>query len=287
MFSNIELLFVRRPFFISFLMTNKDEKADNFTPLTFGEAKHGAIVLQQKYTKSTKRRECPPVFLVIYLKKAPKKQSGPHRISLIHPIRPFPIECSQDHPPIVFVTGEAATWQTAFDKSTTFGFIKLKAISISMLKKKYTTRKSRDEMLSKTPIFFCEHAAAPVLPSHLGTQFFSRNKQPIIVTLDINDSDQIYKEIKEATECSELYVKKDTRLMMRIGAFNFTFDHLGENITNAADQAMKVIPKAIKYIDSMGLMSSGIEIKIWDRNPKQITLTAEDILAKNDDGESQ
>lgn len=269
-------------------MTNEDEKTDIFTPLNFGAAKHGAIVLQQKYTKSTKRRECPPVFLVFNLKKAPKKQSGPHRLSLPHPVRPFPIECSPDHPPIVFVTGEAATWQSAFDKQTKFGYIKLRAISISMLKKKYTTRKSRDEMLSKTPIFFCEHAASSVLPSHLGTQFFSRNKQPIIVTLDINDSDQIYNEIKQATECSELYIKRDTRLMMRVGAFNFTFDHLGENIANAADQAINIIPKAKKYIESMGLMSSGIDIKIWERNPKKIQLTAEDILSKNvEDDESQ
>ncbi|KAK8870471.1 Ribosomal L1 domain-containing protein 1 [Tritrichomonas musculus] len=265
-------------------MSNEDGKAESFTPLTFGAAKHGAIVLQQKYTKCTKRRECPPVFLVIYLKKAPKSQSGPHRISLMHPVRPFPIECSPDHPPIVFVTGEAATWQAAFDKPSKLGSIKLKAISISMLKKKFTTRKSRDEMLSTTPIFFCEHAAASVLPSRLGSQFFSRNKQPIIVTLDINDSDQIFNEIKKATECSELYVKQDKKLMMRVGAFNFTFDHLGENITDAADQAIKIIPKGKKYVESMCLMSSGIETKpIWERNPKIIQLTAEDLVTKSNE----
>lgn len=264
-------------------MANEDEKIDTFTPLTFGAAKHGAIVLQQKYTKSTKRRECPPVFLVIYLKKEPKKESGPHRLALIHPVRPFPLDYSPEHPPIVFVTGQAATWQTAFDTPSKFGQINLKAISVSMLKKKYTTRKSRDEMLSTTPIFFCEHAAVPMLPSLLGTQFFSRNKQPIVVNFDINDSDQIYKEIKEATECSEFYIKRNTKLMMRVGAFNFTFDHLGENIANAADQAIKIIPKAKKYIESMALMSSGIEIKIWERNPKKIQLTPEDILSKNDE----
>ena len=244
-----------------------------FSPLTFSAAKHGAIILQQKYTKSTKRRECPPIFLVFNLKKGPSKESGPHRIFLPHPVRSFPFDSAT-----VFVTGEASLWQETFDKTG----LKLNAISISMLKKKYTTRKSRDEILRSYPFFFCEAAAAPALPANLGTQFFSRNKQPVIVKLDQSDPEQITKEIKDATESSELYVKHKKKIMMRVGSFNLTFDHLAENISNAATQAMAYIPKPKARVESISLMTSGLEIPpIWEKNPKVVELKREDIISTN------
>lgn len=267
-------------------MTTKPEQEATIKPLTFEAAKHGAIVLQKKYTTCTKRRECPPIFLVFSLKKAPSKSSGPHRLLLPNPVRHFPFEYSAEHPAVVFVTGESAKWQAVFDSLESP--LKLKAISMSMLKKKLTTRKSRDELLRTTPLFFCEHLAAPSLPSNLGTQFFSRTKQPIIVNLNIDDSSQIYNEIKNATEATEFYIKTDTRLLMRIGDFTLTFDQLGENIANAAEQAMSLIPKSGKHVETMGLITSGIEIgPIWDKNPKKITLTAEDLVVKSVDDEDE
>ncbi|OHS99249.1 hypothetical protein TRFO_08497 [Tritrichomonas foetus] len=255
-------------------MSKETNQKEGYSPLTFAAAKHGAILLQQKYTKSTKRRECPPIFLIFNLKKGPSHESGPHRIFLPHPVRAFPFDSAT-----VFVTGEAAAWSAAFEKTG----LKLNAISISMLKKKYTTRKSRDEILRSVPFFFAEAAAAPSLPANLGTQFFSRNKQPTIVHLDINDPDQIAKELKEATESCELYVKHKTRLMMRVGSFNLSFDHLGENLSNAATQAMNYIPKPKARVESISLMTSGLEIgPIWEKNPKVYELKPEELLPQKE-----
>ncbi|KAH0788056.1 ribosomal L1 domain-containing protein 1-like [Histomonas meleagridis] len=240
--------------------------------VTLSAAKSGVIQLQKKYTKSTKRRECPPVFVIFHFIKAPSKSSGPHRIQLPHPVRPFPFQSA-----VVFVTGEASKWEKSFEPLG----LNITAISLSMLKKKYTNRKSRDQLLHSCEVFFCEKSASSVLPNNLGTQFFSRNRQPIVVTLNPDDPTQMKEEFQAATESGELYIRHHESCSVRVGGFNLTFDNLAENIIDCCTQALNIIPKAKLRIDSVSLMTSGIELPpIWTKNAKRTVLKREDIIPK-------
>lgn len=256
------------------------KKQDSILPLE--SVKNGVICLQKKYTQCTKRRECPPVFLIFHFVKSPSKTSGPHRIHFPHPIRNFPFQKG-----IIFVTGESSKWNEIFQKIQ----LNLEAVSISMLKKKFTNRKSRDQLLKSGDIFFCEKSASGVLPNHLGSQFFSRNRQPIIVSLNQEDSNQILQEIQEATENGELYIRHNLSCSIRVGGFNLTFDNLAENIISAFEQAYKLIPKAKLRIESLSLMTSGLELPpFWEKNKKQIILKREDIIPpviQNSDNEEE
>lgn len=244
------------------------KKGDEIIP--FETVKNGVICLQKKYTQCTKRRECPPVFLIFHFVKAPSKSSGPHRIHFPHPIRNFPFQKG-----IVFVTGESSKWNEIFEKVQ----LNVEAISISMLKKKYTNRKSRDQLLKSGDIFFCEKSAASVLPNHLGSQFFSRNRQPIVVSLKQDDPIQISQEIQNATESGELYIRHSLSCSIRVGGFNLTFDNLAENILSAIEQGYALIPKSKLRIESLSLMTSGLELPpFWEKNKKQIILKREDII---------
>ena len=240
--------------------------------VTLAAAKSGVIQLQKKYTKSTKRRECPPIFLIFHFIKAPSKASGPHRIHFPHPVRTFPFQSA-----VVFVTGESSKWEKSFEPLG----LNITAVSISMLKKKFTNRKSRDQLLKSCDIFFCEKSASAVLPNNLGTQFFSRNRQPIIVSLNPEDPIQMKQEFQEATESGELYIRHHTSCSVRIGGFNLTFDNLAENIIQCCEQSVEIIPKAKRRIDSVSLMTSGIELPpIWMKNAKRTILRKEDIVAE-------
>ena len=240
--------------------------------LTWEQARLGAITLQKRFTQSTHRRECPPIFVIFHFVKAPSKSSGPHRIPLPHPVRPFPFLNGT-----LFVGGEASKWEPLIQKTG----LSLKVISLSMLRKHYNTRKERDSLLHDPDSgqLFCEESIASQLPNRLGSQFFSRNRQPIRIKIqDTFTPDELKEEFRQACECSELYIRKDTTCLMRIGAFNLSFDYLGENIASAVQQAYELIPKAKARIESITLMTSGLEIQpIWEKNPKKITLTAEDI----------
>ena len=237
---------------------------ESYQPVAFEAARTAAIDLEDKFRKSTKRRECPPVFLIFNFKRAPSRSSGPFRIRFQHPVRQFPFQSG-----VVFVKGETAPWAPLFEKTG----IDLKPISLSMLKKKFTSQKAQDQLFKSADFFFCEASAAGALPGLLKSQFFSRNRQPMIVHLE-QDPDQIAREIREATECAELYVKSDTRCFLRCGAFNVSFDQLAENITNGIEQAMKLIPKAKARVESIALMTSGIEMPpFWNKHEKIVKVT--------------
>jgi hypothetical protein len=171
----------------------------DYQPVSIAAARAAAIALRSKFTKSAKRRECPPVFIIFNFKKAPSHSSGPHRISFPHPVRDFPIQSG-----IVFVKGEFAPWSTLFSETG----ISLRAVSISQLRKKYTKQKSQDKLFKSAEYFFCEKAASPALPSLLRSQYFSMNRQPIIIELT-EDPEQIASEIREAVQSADLYVKND------------------------------------------------------------------------------
>ena len=237
---------------------------ESYQPVAFEAARTAAIDLEDKFRKSTKRRECPPVFLIFNFKRAPSRSSGPFRIRFQHPVRQFPFQSG-----VVFVKGETAPWVPLFEKTG----IDLKPISLSMLKKKFTSQKAQDQLFKSADFFFCEASAVGALPGLLKSQFFSRNRQPMIVHLE-QDADQIAREIREATECAELYVKSDTRCFLRCGAFNVSFDQLAENITNGIEQAMKLIPKAKARVESIALMTSGIEMPpFWNKHEKIVKVT--------------
>jgi len=236
------------------------------------EARNGVISLQKKYTQSTKRRECPAVYLIFSFVKPPSQQSGPHLIRLPHPVRQFPFLKAT-----VFVGGESTAWQKVFDQSG----LQLTAVSMSNLQKHYSTRKERDTLLKSATYFFFDKPIGSQLPKRLGNQFFSRNRQPLQVELDINNPDQIAKEIQTSVECTHLYVKSSDSCIMNIGAFNMSFDHLAENICSAISQAMPLIPKAKARVSSICLMSSGITMPpLWEKNQVKTTLKAEDIKPK-------
>lgn len=244
-------------------------------PITFSQARAAAVALQNTYATKTKRRESPPIFLIFNFKKAPSKSSGPHRIRLPSPVRHFPFQTAT-----MFVSGEAAPWQETFKKTG----LEINAISLSMLRKHYSTRKARDTLLHSSTFFYCEENAATSLPSLLGSQFFSRNRQPIRVRLDVNDSDQIMNELKEATECAEFYIKHDVNTMLRVGNFGISFDALGENILQGFQQAWDLIPKAKARVVSITLMTSGQTIPpFWEKNPKKLTLTPENVIVQEEE----
>ena len=230
------------------------------SPLSFNAARSGAIALQQKYTKSTKRRECPSVYLVFEFIKAPSTSKGPIRIKLPYPVRRFPFQSA-----VVFVGGEGAKWQEAFDQTD----LQLKAISMSNLAKHYSTHKEQDELFTSCDYFFVEKNVAEQLPKKLGSKFFSRNRQPTEVTLDISNPEQIAKEIQDAIEQTQFYIRHTDNCWIRIGAFNLSFDHIAENITTAAELAYHEIPKAKARVKAIHLSASGIDMPpIWQKTPK-------------------
>ena len=224
-------------------------------------ARSGAIALQQKYTKSTKRRECPSVYLVFDFVKAPSTSKGPIRIKLPYPVRRFPFQSA-----VVFVGGEGAKWQEVFDKTD----LKLKAISMSNLAKHYSKQKEQDALFTSADYFFVEEKVADALPKKLGNKFFSRNRQPTQVTLDINDPRQISKEIQEAVEQTQFFIRHQDNCWIRIGGFNLSFDHISENITAACEIAYHEIPKAKARVKAIHLHSSGIDMPpIWEKPEKK------------------
>jgi hypothetical protein len=240
----------------------------DYQPVSFGSARSAAIALQSKFTKSTKRRECPPVFLIFNFKKAPTTSSGPHRLRLPHPIRQFPFQSG-----LVFVKGEVAPWSGLFSQTP----LPLSAISLSQLKKKYTTQKAQDQLFKSADYFFCDRPAAAALPGFLKSEFFSRKRQPVVVDLTPS-ANQIEAEIRAAVESSELYVKSDIRCFLRVGAFNLTFNTLAENILSGVEQAMGIIPKAKARVQSIAMMASGIEMPpFWQKHPKKVELSIEEI----------
>jgi hypothetical protein len=240
----------------------------DYQPVSLAAARAAAIALRSKFTKSTKRRECPPVFVVFHFKKAPSKSSGPHRLSFPHPVREFPIQSG-----VVFVKGEVTPWTAVLSQTG----LPLTAVSISQLKKKYTNQKAQDQLFKSAEYFFCEKAAAPVLPGLLTTQFFSMKRQPVVVELT-EDAEQIAMEIQAAVECAELYVKSDVKCFLRVGAFNLTFDNLAENVVAGIEQALKIIPKAKARVESISMICSGIEMPpFWEKHPQRVELKAEDI----------
>jgi hypothetical protein len=238
--------------------------------VSFEAARSAAIAIQSKYAQSTKRRECPPLFLIFNFRKAPVEASGPFRIPLPHAIRGFPMKSG-----LIFVKGEAGPWNELFSKTA----LNLTAVSMSMLKKKYTHQKAQDELFKSAEYFFCEQSARPLLPHLLKAEFFSRNRQPITVSLP-SDPEQIINELRSALESSELYIKRESRVLMRCGAFDLSFDHLAENIVAAVTEGMKYIPKAKARVSSLALMTSGIELPpFWEKHPAQKTLTKDQIKA--------
>ena len=156
--------------------------------------------------------------------------------------------------------------------------------AIKVFKNKYEFRKLISSIYPD--FFFCESAAAGALPGLLKSQFFSRNRQPMIVHLE-QDPEQIAKEIRDATECAELYVKSDTRCFLRCGAFNVSFDQLAENIVHGIEEAMKLIPKAKARVESIALMTSGIEMQpFWRKHGKIVKVTPEMVkVEKNEEGD--
>lgn len=248
---------------------------ESYQPVSIEAARTAAIDLEDKFRKSTKRRECPPIFLIFNFKRAPSRSSGPFRIRFSHPVRQFPFQAG-----IVFVKGETAPWTPLFEQTG----INLKPVSLSMLKKKFTSQKAQDQLFKSADFFFCESAAAGALPGLLKSQFFSRNRQPMIVNLE-QDPEQIAKEIRDATECAELYVKSDTRCFLRCGAFNVSFDQLAENIVHGIEEAMKLIPKAKARVESIALMTSGIEMQpFWRKHGKIVKVTPEMVkVEKNEE----
>lgn len=247
----------------------EEENPKTLSPLTFQLARSGAIELQQKYTKSTKRRECPSVFLIFDFIKPPKSSKEPINLSLPHPVRMFPFQSG-----VVFVGGEGGKWQEAFDKTE----LKLKAISMSALQKHYSSRKEQDNLFTSTDYFFAEKSIAQQLPKKLGNKFFSRNRQPTQVSLDIEKPEQIYNEIKSAIEGTQFYITASNECWVRVGAFNLSFDHLAENILTCSELAMHEIPKAKARVKSIHLYTSGIEMPpIWEKEAKKVSLTAEEI----------
>jgi hypothetical protein len=240
----------------------------DYQPVSIDAARSAAIALRSKFTKSTKRRECPPVFIIFHFKKAPSQRSGPHRIFFPHAIREFPIQSG-----IVFVKGEMAPWTDLFSKTG----ISLTAVSVSQLKKKYGNQKAQDQLFKSAEYFFCEKAASAQIPSLLKTQFFSMNRQPIVVELKA-DPDQIASEIRSAIESGEFYVRLDVKCFLRVGALNLGFDKLAENVITGIEQALKIIPKAKARVESISMMTSGIEMApFWVKHPKKVDLTADEI----------
>ncbi|EAY06601.1 hypothetical protein TVAG_055950 [Trichomonas vaginalis G3] len=247
----------------------EEEASKKLSPLTFQMARSGAIELQQKYTKSTKRRECPNVFIVFDFIKPPKSSKGPINLTLPHPVRMFPFQSG-----VVFVGGESVKWQEAFDKTE----LKLKAISMSALQKHYSSRKEQDQLFTSTDYFFAEKGVASQLPKKLGNKFFSRNRQPTQVSLDISNPEQIYNEIKNSIQGTQFYIPASNECWVRAGGFNLSFDHLAENIAICSELAMQEIPKAKARVKSIHLYASGIAMPpIWEKDAKKITLTAEEI----------
>ena len=122
------------------------KKQDSILPLE--SVKNGVICLQKKYTQCTKRRECPPVFLIFHFVKSPSKTSGPHRIHFPHPIRNFPFQKG-----IIFVTGESSKWNEIFQKIQ----LNLEAVSISMLKKKLQIVNQEINYLNQVISFFVKN----------------------------------------------------------------------------------------------------------------------------------
>jgi hypothetical protein len=240
----------------------------DYQPVSFAEARSAAIALRSKFTNSTKGRECPPVFLIFNFKKAPSKSSGPHRLVLPHPVRKFPF-----HSGIVFVKGEVAPWNDLLSLTS----LPLSAVSLSQLKKKYTSQKSQYQLFKSADYFFCDRPAAAALPGLLISPFFSRKRQPVVVDL-APATDRVEAEVRSAVESSELYVKSDIRCFLRVGAFNLTFDAIAENILSAVEQAMRIIPKAKARVQSISMIVSRIEMPpFWQKHPKRVALTVEEI----------
>jgi hypothetical protein len=237
---------------------------ETLSPLSFTAARSGAIALQQKFTKSTGRRECPSVFVILDFVKPPKISKGPIRLKLPHPVRLFPFQSA-----VVFVGGEGQKWQDVFDKTD----LKLKAISMSNLAKHYSKQKEQDELFVSADYFFVEKNVADQLPKRLGNKFFSRNRQPTLVTLDIANPEQIAQEIKDAVEQTDFRIRPTDNCWIRVGCFNLSFDNMAENITTACELAYHEIPKAKPRIKSIRLYTSGIEMPpIWDKHKKEVDL---------------
>lgn len=237
---------------------------EKLSPLSFTAARSGAIALQQKFTKSTGRRECPSVFVIFDFVKPPKITKGPIRIKLPHPVRLFPFQSA-----VVFVGGEGQKWQEVFDKTD----LKLKAISMSNLSKHYSKAKEQDELFVSADYFFVDQSVADQLPKRLGNKFFSRNRQPTVVSLDFSSPEQISQEIRDAIEQTDFRIKPTNNCWIRVGCFNLSFDHMAENITTACELAYHEIPKAKPRISAIRLYASGIEMPpIWEKHKKEVDL---------------
>lgn len=232
-------------------------------------ARSGSISLQRKYTETTKRRECPDVFIILTFRKPPKKSSGPHRVKSPHPVRQYPFSSA-----VIFVNGESKAWQDIFDDIN----LKIKAISMSSLNKNYSTTKEKDKLFRSVQYFFFDKRCGSKLAKRLNNQFFSRTRQPTQVDLDINNKERIVNELRDALECTQFYLKdNDTTCWVRAGSFALSHDHLGENISQICSSAWEIIPDSHTRIISVKLSTSGMEKVIWEKDGEGPVLTPESV----------
>ncbi|OLY77689.1 putative ribosome biogenesis protein [Smittium mucronatum] len=92
----------------------------------------------------------------------------------------------------------------------------------------------------------------PILPKLLGSKFFSKKKQPVIVNLTKPD---LAHELTKALNSTYFFSATGSSLSVKIGVSNLSTDQLSQNIIHALPFIVDRIPKKALNIKYLGIKS--------------------------------
>ncbi|KAF5176745.1 Ribosomal l1 domain-containing protein [Thalictrum thalictroides] len=221
---------------------------------------------KSKQQKSQLFEQDDYVYLTLTVKKIPPKgRVNPYKILLPNSLHPF--DSSEEFCLIIDDRSKSSLTSEAAKKKIEAENIPIsKVLKLSKLKSDYRPFEAKRKLRCSYDMFFADKRIIPLLPRHLGKEFFKKKKIPVPVDL----SHKNWKEqIQQVCSSALLYLSTGTCSVIKVGRISQGRDEIVANVAAAIDGITEIVPKKWANIRSFHLkLSESVALPIYQSVPE-------------------
>ncbi|PIA41373.1 hypothetical protein AQUCO_02200059v1 [Aquilegia coerulea] len=221
---------------------------------------------KSKHSKSQLFEQDDYLYLILTLKKIPPKgRNNPYKILLPNSLHPF--DSSEEFCLIIDDRSKSSLTSEVAKKKIEAEEIPIsKVLKLSKLKSDYRPFEAKRKLCSSYDMFFADKRIIPLLPRHLGKEFFKKKKIPVPVDL----SHKNWKEqLRQVCSSALLYLRTGTCSVIKVGRISQGRDEIVANVAAAIDGITEIVPKKWANIRSFHLkLSESVALPIYQSVPE-------------------
>ena len=148
-----------------------------------------------------------------------------------------------------------------------------KVLTLTSLRKKYSTHKARRELLKRYDLFLADDRILPMLGKALGKNFFQEKKHPI--PLKVTRKEALPFAIQKSLKSSYMFINPGTCISIKAGNTAMPAEYLVANVEAIVNNAVGHIPRKWANVSAVNVKTAeSIALPVYNKTREELEVIA-------------